>query len=287
MVVSLILLSLWMTDIFWEYMLLKMMKHKLFLEIILCTKITQGKVESVRLTYDAGDITVDIAVLTNIVVTETNGSLSASFDVELTLPEALEVCEASLPGSVVAPKEDPLPEASTANAVSNHAKVIGKWDLISYTSTTVYAGPNGITETYSLDDLFASWCEGEGEDDTAVYDKSSSNSNKFPTSEKTANCEIPVRAILNISNFGTYSITLFAANGSVVDTEVSVWSWVNIDQTALNLGGDDDEDDEYNIIDLDDNTFSMTATFNYDERLEDGTMVDVVATDTFVFNKTK
>ncbi len=31
----------------------------------------------------------------------------------------------------------------------------------------------------------------------------------------------------------------------------------------------------------------MTATFNYDERLEDGTMVDVVATDTFVFNKTK
>ena len=246
-----------------------------------------GKVESVHLTYDAGDITVDIAVLTNIVVTETNGSLSASFDVELTLPEALEVCEASLPGSVVAPKEDPLPEASTANAVSNHAKVIGKWDLINYTSTTVYAGPNGITETYSLDDLFASWCEGEGEDDTAVYDKSSSNSNKFPTSEKTANCEIPVRAILNISNFGTYSITLFAANGSVVDTEVSVWSWVNIDQTALNLGGDDDEYDEYNIIDLDDNTFSMTATFNYDERLEDGTMVDVVATDTFVFNKTK
>ena len=56
---------------------------------------------------------------------------------------------------------------------------------------------------------------------------------------------------------------------------------------ALNLGGDDDEYDEYNIIDLDDNTFSMTATFNYDERLEDGTMVDVVATDTFVFNKTK
>ena len=134
-----------------------------------------------------------------------------------------------------------------------------------------------------MDELFASWCEGEDEDDTAVYEKSSSNSNKFPTSKKTANCEIPVRAILNISNFGTYSITLFAANGSVVDTDVSVWSWVNIDQTALNLG----DDEEYNIIDLDDNTFIMTATFYDYETLEDGTSVDIVATDTFVFNKTK
>ena len=242
-----------------------------------------GKVERVKLTYDAGDIIIDIAILTNIVVTETNGSLSASFDVELSLPEALEVCEASLPGSVVAPKEEPLPEASTSNAVSNHAKIIGKWDLTSYTETVVYAGPNERTETRSLDELFAGWCEGEYEDDTAVQDESSSKSNKLPTSAKTANCEVPVRAILNISNFGTYSITLFGADGSVIDTEVSLWEWVNSDQTKLNLG----DDEEYDIIYLDDNTFTMTAKFYDYETLEDGNSVDIEVTDTFVFNKTK
>ena len=68
--------------------------------------------------------------LTNIVVTETAGDLSASFDVELTLPEALEVCEASLPGSVTAPKEEPVDEAETATALSNHAKLIGQWSVV-------------------------------------------------------------------------------------------------------------------------------------------------------------
>ena len=243
-----------------------------------------GKVERVHLTYDAGDITVDIAILTNIVVTETNGSLSASFDVELSLPEALEVCEASLPGSVVAPKEEPLPEASTANAVSNHAKIIGKWDLINYTETLVYAGPNGRTETNSIDDLFAGFCEDmyDGQYDDQ-YDESSSNPNKFPTSAKTADCEPPVGAILNISNFGTYSITILAANGSVLDTEVSVWEWTNSDQTSLNL----DENDIFEILNLDDNTFTMTLTYFDYETLEDGTTVDIEVTETISFNKIK
>ena len=243
-----------------------------------------GKVERVHLTYDAGDITVDIAILTNIVVTETNGSLSASFDVELSLPEALEVCEASLPGSVVAPKEEPLPEASTANAVSNHAKIIGKWDLINYTETVVYAGPNGRTETNSIDDLFADFCEDmyDGQYDDQ-YDESSSNPNKFPTSAKTADCEPPVGAILNISNFGTYSITILAANGSVLDTEVSVWEWTNSDQTSLNLDGND----VFEILNLDDNTFTMTLNYFDYETLEDGTTVDIEVTETISFNKIK
>ena len=243
-----------------------------------------GKVERVHLTYDAGDITVDIAILTNIVVTETNGSLSASFDVELSLPEALEVCEASLPGSVVAPKEEPLPEASTANAVSNHAKIIGKWDLINYTETLVYAGPNGRTETNSIDDLFADFCEDmyDGQYDDQ-YDESSSNPNKFPTSAKTADCEPPVGAILNISNFGTYSITILAANGSVLDTEVSVWEWTNSDQTSLNLDGND----VFEILNLDDNTFTMTLNYFDYETLEDGTTVDIEVTETISFNKIK
>jgi hypothetical protein len=92
-----------------------------------------------------------------------------------------------------------------------------------------------------------------------------------------------VRAILNISNFGTYSITLFGANGLVIDTEVSLWEWVNSDQTKLNLG----DDEEYDIIYLDDNTFTMTAKFYDYETLEDGNSVDIEVTDTFVFNKTK
>ena len=239
-----------------------------------------GKVERVHLTYDAGDTSVDIAILTNIVVTETNGSLSASFDVELSLPEALEVCEASLPGSVVAPKEEPLPEASTANAVSNHAKIIGKWNLISYTETVVSAGPNGKTETNSMDDLFDDFCEDESDDQ---YDKSSSNPNKFRTSAKTADCEAPVGAILNISNFGTYSITILAANGSVVDTDVSTWEWINSDQTILNL----DYDDDYNILELDDNNFTMTTTYDDYDELEDGNSVDITITEIISFSKIK
>jgi hypothetical protein len=238
-----------------------------------------GKVESVHLTYDAGDITVDIAVLTNIVVTETNGSISASFDVELSLPEALEVCEASLPGSVVAPKEEPLAEASTANAVSNHAKIIGKWDLINYTETQVYAGPNGRTETRSIDDLFS--CDEDESDDQ--YDENSSNPNKFRTSAKTADCVVPVKAILNISNFGTYSITVLAANGSVLDTDVSDWEWVNSDQTILKL----EDDNPYEIVNLDDTALSMYTSFYDYEILDDGSSLDVEISLTLDFNKIK
>jgi hypothetical protein len=238
-----------------------------------------GKVESVHLTYDAGDNTVDIAVLTNIVVTETNGSISASFDVELSLPEALEVCEASLPGSVVAPKEEPLAEASTANAVSNHAKIIGQWDLINYTETAVYAGPNGRTETRSIDDLFS--CDEDESDDQ--YDENSSNPNKFRTSAKTADCVVPVKAILNISNFGTYSITVLAANGSVLDTDVSDWEWVNSDQTILKL----EDNDPYEIINLDDTALSMYTSFYDYEVLDDGSSVDVEISLALDFNKIK
>jgi hypothetical protein len=240
-----------------------------------------GKVERVHLTYDAGDTSVDIAILTNIVVTETNGSLSASFDVELSLPEALEVCEASLPGSVVAPKEEPLPEASTANAVSNHAKIIGEWEIIKYDETIVAAGPNGKTYTNSLDDLLAGLCEEDASDDQ--YDKSSSNPNKFRTSAKSEDCEVPVRAILNISNFGTYSVTFLRANGSVVGNFVEMWEWVNSDQTILHLG----ESEDYDILELNDINFTMTSTFyDYDE-LPDGTSSDITITETLYFAKIK
>ena len=65
------------------------------------------------------------------VTQDDDDALNASFDVDLTLPEALEVCQASLPASVSAPKVDPVPEAvSNETTVSNHARLIGEWTVI-------------------------------------------------------------------------------------------------------------------------------------------------------------
>ena len=74
---------------------------------------TDGNVTSVDLMFDAGTTEIRVARLTNIVVTETAGDLNA-FDVELTLPEALEVCVHLFQESVTAPKEEPVDEAETA-----------------------------------------------------------------------------------------------------------------------------------------------------------------------------
>ena len=89
----------------------------------------------VDLDFDAGTSIVQIARITNIVVTESGGTINATFDIELTLPEALEVCQASLPGSVTCEKEEPMDEATTSSAISNHPKLIGKWELTDFSSS--------------------------------------------------------------------------------------------------------------------------------------------------------
>lgn len=205
-----------------------------------------GDVTSVDLMFDAGDINVRVARLTNVVVTETAGELNASFDVELTLPEDIQTCETSLPGSVTAPKEEPVDEALTANAVSNHALLIGEWSLKDYQSSD---GEN-------LQSILTANC----------IDFNESTGEEFID----PNCEAAGSAIVNFSDFGTYSISILAQNGQPLDVEIGGWYWEDDQNTFVVYDEEDDEDTDFDVVTLNENEFIISGSyFNYDLVLGD------------------
>lgn len=205
-----------------------------------------GDVTSVDLMFDAGDITARVARLTNVVVTETAGELSASFDVELTLPEDIHTCQTSLPGSVTAPKEEPVDEALTANAVSNHALLIGEWSLKDYQSSN---GEN-------LQTILTANC--------IDYDESTGEESIDP------NCEAAGSAIVNFSDFGTYSISILAQNGQSLDVEIGGWYWEDDQNTFVAFDEEDEDDSEFDVVSLNENEFIISGShFTYDIVLGD------------------
>ena len=226
-----------------------------------------GTVESVDLDFDAGTSIVQIARITNIVVTETDETINATFDIELTLPEALEVCQASLPGSVTCEKEEPMDEATSSSAISNHAKLIGKWELTGFESS------DGDT----IEDV-KSCHDGDG-DGTA--DGSGSD----------GECTDADRLFVTFSDFGTYSVVALAADGSVLNVEVSSWDWHNASQTKMKVYfSDPDSPDEYGIYDiatLTETDLQVTGgyTDTYTEQNADGTYTEttVEVTETLTF----
>ena len=183
---------------------------------------TEGTVTSVDLMYDAGDSEIKVAVLTNIVVTDNaaGDELSATFDVVLTLPAALQSCESSLPGSVASIKDEPVEEAKTATAVSNHAKLIGEWDLVSYYASDM---SGSIYDNFCYDEI-------------EVYNADGSYSYEEVSIE---GCVAPTAAIVNFSNFGTYSLTWIGEDGTPLDVEVDGWKWKDSDQNAIIFGTPD------------------------------------------------
>ena len=184
---------------------------------------TEGKVISVDLMFDAGDSDITIAVLTNIVVIKDNDDeLSATFDVVLTLPAALEDCEASLPGSVSSVKDKPVEEAKTATAVSNHAMAIGEWDLVSYTATDFKLT---IFEQICMDEIRTLNDDGSYTFDEVLRE----------------GCVAATSIIVNISNFGTYSVTWIGLNGPI-DTDVEGWKWKDSKQNVIIFGTEDNMD---------------------------------------------
>ncbi len=226
-----------------------------------------GTVESVDLDFDAGISIVQIARITNIVVTESGGTINATFDIELTLPEALEVCQASLPGSVTCEKEEPMDEATSSSAISNHAKLIGKWELTGFESS------DGDT----IEDV-KSCHDGDG-DGTA--DGSGSD----------GECTDADRLFVTFSDFGTYSVVALAADGSVLNVEVSSWDWHNASQTKMKVYfSDPDSPDEYGIYDivtLTETDLQVTGgyTDTYTQQNADGTSTEttVEVTETLTF----
>lgn len=223
----------------------------LFGEYIL-NENTDGEVTSVDLMFDAGDLVARVARLTNVVVTETAGELSATFDVELTLPEDIQTCENSLPGSVTAPKEEPVEEALTANAVSNHALLIGEWIISDYQATD---GEN-------LQTLLGEICEESNE----------SNSEIARQDNNSTDCQPASSAIVNFSDFGTYSLSLIAQNGMPLGVEVGGWHWDNGQTTFVAVSPEDDyEENPFEVVSLDESQFIMRGTHtNYDIALGTG-----------------
>ena len=187
---------------------------------------TEGKVISVDLMFDAGDSDITIAVLTNIVVIKDNDDeLSATFDVVLTLPAALEYCEASLPGSVSSVKDKPVEEAKTATAVSNHAMAIGEWELVSFTATDM---KGDFYDQFCMDEIRTLNDDGSYTFDEVFIE----------------GCVAPTSVIVNISNFGTYSVTWIGLNGPI-DTDVEGWKWKDSKQNAIIFGTEDDDSGDY------------------------------------------
>lgn len=200
-----------------------------------------GEVVSVDLMFDVGDDTVRVAQLTNVVVADAGDDLNASFDVVLTLPEDIQTCESSLPGSVSAPKEEPVAEATTANAISNHAKLVGEWRLKDYVAS------NGMDLQSVLNQNCYDYNEETGEEILI------------------SGCEGADRAIVNFSDFGTYSISAIAQNGGVIDVEIGGWSWEDDQNTFVVYDESDEEGEEWDVLNLDESEFKISATFTEQE----------------------
>lgn len=218
-----------------------------------------GNVTSVDLMFDAGSSEIRVARLTNIVVTESADVLSAAFDVELTLPEALEVCEASLPGSVTAPKEEPVNEAETASALSNHAKLIGQWSVVGLDSS------DGGT----LESALANFCLDYNEE--------------TQQEEPIDGCTPPASGIVNFSNFGTYSLTMLSADGTPLSVQIEDWTWDD-DQTVLVLEMDG-EADRYDLVELSETRLVFRGTyydFDYNEETGEETRITITETITCI-----
>ena len=197
---------------------------------------SEGNVTSVDLMFDIGDNEIRVAQLTNVVVTENGGDLNATFDVVFTLPEDVETCN-TLSGNVSAPKEEPVEEAMTANAISNHAKLVGEWYLKDFRSS----------EGGTIESILNANCQEYNEE----------------TGEQTtsADCEGASRLVVNFSDFGTYSITALAANGQPIDVEIGGWGWADDQDTFVVLGDSDEDADEYDVDQLDEREFIISGDF--------------------------
>lgn len=173
---------------------------------------TSGNVSSVDLFFNLGTSEIKIATLTDIVVVEEGNNLSATFNIELSIPEEsdFDVCN-SIQGDYSADKDEPMTESTSASPDSNHAKIVKTWNLVS-----VVMDGQDITS-----DIFMDICEND-------YDES-----------YVEGCTPATSISISFSAFGSYSIVFLGSNqGTSVETES--WSWNSSDQTSFSYGDADD-----------------------------------------------
>jgi len=173
-----------------------------------------GFVTSVDLNLEMSDTT--IATLTNIVVTETNEILYATFTIELNIPEDSEymICN-NLEGDYSTNKGDPMDESDPSDTDSNHAKLISTWTFVLMTEDGV--------------DVSNQWYE------NPCYDYEDNYGEEIYIEGCTPSTEIK----LTFSAYGTYTFVFYgSSNGTKAITEP--WSWSDETQTSFYVGDGDE-----------------------------------------------
>ena len=175
-----------------------------------------GTVSSVDLNFYAGTSNLTIATLTDVVVTETNDNFSAVFNVEWSIPEnaGFDSCN-NLAGEYTAAKEEPMDESTTADADSNHAKLISTWTFVLMTED----GVDVSNQCY----------------ENPCYDYEDNYGEEIYIEGCTPSTEIK----LTFSAYGTYTFVFYgSSNGTKAITEP--WSWSDETQTSFYVGDGDE-----------------------------------------------
>ena len=207
-----------------------------------------GNVTSVDLNFNLGTTEVTIATLTNIVVVANGDNLSATFSIELNIPDEadFDACNA-LEGDYFAAKDDPMEGSESATADTNHAKIIKSWTLVS----SVYDGKNQTSEIMMepcLEDNYSN-------DEEQVI----------------LGCTPATSLTVSFSTFGTYSfVFLGSSEGTWVETDG--WAWTSDAQTSFYVGGEGTEGNEQGLITI----VSLTDT-SLEVTSDDGTVWTFVA----------
>lgn len=178
-----------------------------------------GSVTEVRLYYSVSGSNIQIATLTDIEVTETSGSLDATFTInfEIDLGEINITCN-DLGGDYSADKDEAMDETTSADEDSNHYKLVRNWRATSYNDS------DGGT--------LSSWLE-----DYCRYDYYNPETGEWEDTID-EDCTIPSGIQVNISTFGTYVFITLDAAGSPLTVDVGTWDWIDAAQTQFEVDGE-------------------------------------------------
>ena len=211
---------------------------------------SSGNVSSVSLNFSLGTSEITIATLTNIVVVEEGDNISATFTVDLSIPDDADfsICN-SLDGDYNdVGKEEPMEASTNAVEGSNHEMLVNnEWTLVSVVENGKDVGLGDIDE-YCLDDD-ASYEIGQD-----VYIEG---------------CTPPTSIILSFSAFGSYTfVFLGGSRGTIVQSDS--WSWSDDTQTGFYSGEDEGEEPEDLIEIISVTNTSAVFESNFEDIAEEG-----------------
>ena len=201
---------------------------------------SDGTVSSVDLKLDIEGVLSTIATLTDVVVTETDDTISATFNIVLNIPtnfENYEICN-GLDGDYEVDKDEPMTESTSASGDSNHSKLIKTWNFVSRYQFNEDASNEWYQDPCIIENE-------EGEEDTYIE-----------------GCTAATDVTISISAYGTYTFTWTGSNQGV-KTETDVWEWSDSSQNAFLVGEDQTM---ISIIDLTD----TSAVFTEDDDENEG-----------------